>query len=127
MGRIKSLVKIDDKGRVTIPQHIREPLGVGPGMYFEVVADLEGRQIVLKPLFRGRAEGVTVEVRVRLNEIKEVEGIINKCVDGGYDVISLNCLYGEAYECTLNIYAIDDAQASKLRELLSEYEVVINP
>lgn len=121
MDNIKFLVKIDNKGRITIPQHVRESLGIGLGTYFEVVADFEKKQIVLKPLFKGKAEGVTVEVKVKLKEINELQDIIKTCIDGGYDVISLSCIYGEAYECVLDVYAIDDVQAGKLLKLLRRW------
>ncbi|MEM2158341.1 MAG: hypothetical protein QXO72_04950 [Sulfolobales archaeon] len=123
---IKAVVKIDNKGRVTIPQHIREPLGIGLGMYFEVVADLKNRQVVLKPLFKGRTEGLVDEVKVMLEDLKELGDLIKTCVGGGYDIISLNCIYGEKHECVLNIYAIDDVQVNKLKELLEKYAVSIN-
>lgn len=127
MDNIKAIVKIDSKGRVTIPQHIREPLGIGLGTYFEVVADLEKKQLVMKPLFKGRAEGLIVEVKVRLEELKDLEAVINSCVGSGYDIISLNCLHGGTYECVLNVYAIDYVQVNKLRELLGRYVISINP
>ncbi len=121
MGNVKFLAKIDSKGRITIPQHVRESLGIGLGIYFEVVVNSERKEIILKPLFKTRVEGVTVETKVKLKEIKDLQDVIRTCVDGGYDVISLSCVYGETYECVLNIYAIDDVQAGKLLKLLSKW------
>lgn len=122
---MRSVVKIDSKGRITIPQHIREPLGVGLGTYFEVIADPERKQIVLKPLFKGRDEGVAVEASIKLKEIKDLQEVITICSEGGYEIISLSCLYGEVYECALTIYAIDDVQVGRLKELLSKYEITM--
>ncbi|MEM1881006.1 MAG: AbrB/MazE/SpoVT family DNA-binding domain-containing protein [Sulfolobales archaeon] len=122
---MRSIVKIDSKGRVTIPQHIREPLGIGLGTYFEIIVDSEKKQIVLKPLFKGGGEGIAVEVIIKLKEIKDLQEVITICSEGGYEIISLNCLYGEVYECALTIYAIDEVQISRLKELLSKYEITM--
>jgi AbrB family looped-hinge helix DNA binding protein len=121
MKELRLKVKVDSKGRVTIPQHIRESLSIGTGTYFEMMVDFENKQIVLKPLIKGRSEGIVLDVLVKANTAKDLYEIMNTCIEGGYDIISFNCIHGEAYECTLSVYAIDEEQASKLRRLLHNY------
>jgi AbrB family looped-hinge helix DNA binding protein len=121
MKELRLKVKADSKGRITIPQHIRESLSIGTGTYFEMVVDLENKQIVLKPLIKGKSEGVILDVVVRVNTAKDLYEIMNTCIEGGYDIISFNCIHGEFYECVLSVYAIDEEQASKLKGLLYKY------
>jgi len=43
--KVKKTVKIDDRGRITIPKPVRERLGIVPGDEFEI--ETEGSRIVL--------------------------------------------------------------------------------
>lgn len=61
-------MQVTDKGQVTIPKHIRQAAGVGPGS--QVAFSLEGSRIVITPLGTGmrddrRAKLQAAAARVR--------------------------------------------------------------
>lgn len=124
MEHLRFTSKMDSKGRVTVPQVIRESLGLHPGTYFEVTVDTERRHIVLRPMVRGLEEGVIVEAVVRVRDTGNLIDMVNKCVGEGYDIMKLNCVRNEVYECTLNIYAADAAIGERLRDVLGAYGLV---
>lgn len=121
---LRFISKMDSKGRVTVPQVIRESLGLYPGTYFEVMVDVNKRYVILKPVARGLEEGVVAEVMVKVKDMNQLVNIVTKCINEGYDIMRLNCIKNEVYECVLNVYAIDVAISEKLKDLLSTYEVV---
>jgi antitoxin PrlF len=53
-------MRVTAKGRITIPKHIRDAAGLGPGS--EVSFGLEGRKIVITPV----GKGVTEDRRAKL-------------------------------------------------------------
>ncbi len=124
MGELRFIVKMDGKGRVTIPQVIREHLGIYPGAYFELVVNGGTRNIVLKPMIKNLIEGLLVEVVVRVKEVNDLTTLIIRCLNEGYEVIRLNCIHDEAYECTLNLHTVDEEGLNKLRHLLAGCELV---
>lgn len=48
--RIEELVKVDSKGRVTIPMAVREILDIREGMYLLIVADKDKKELKLLPI-----------------------------------------------------------------------------
>jgi AbrB family looped-hinge helix DNA binding protein len=48
--KIEELVKVDSKGRVTIPLAVREVLDIREGMYLLVVADKDKKELRLLPI-----------------------------------------------------------------------------
>ena len=58
-----NIVKLDSKGRILIPYHIRELLDVDPGSEFVVISNYNG-EIKLLPLIAGN----TIEMRILLED-----------------------------------------------------------
>jgi len=48
--KIEELVKVDSKGRVTIPLAVREVLDIREGMHLLVVADKDKKELRLLPI-----------------------------------------------------------------------------
>lgn len=88
--RLTGLVKVDSKGRITIPQTIRESLGIEAGMLVAMLADTEKKEIIVSPIMAENAKVVQIEVTMqdrpgalakvtsRLSELK-VDIIANRC------------------------------------------------
>jgi len=81
--RLTGLVKVDSKGRITIPQTIRESLGIEAGMLVAMLADTEKKEIIVSPIMAENAkviqiEGALAKVTSKLSELK-VDIIANRC------------------------------------------------
>jgi len=56
-------MKVTTKGQVTIPQAVREQLGILPGA--EVEFEVEGKVAKMKPVRRGRSRGRKIIAHLR--------------------------------------------------------------
>ena len=59
---MNAVVRIDEKGRITIPRHIREACGLAEGM--EVSLRVEGDRVIIEPI-KSRADELFGIVEVR--------------------------------------------------------------
>jgi AbrB family looped-hinge helix DNA binding protein len=64
MAHEQEIMRIDSKGRVTIPAHMREELGMKEGSYAAVRIDREDRSVMVS-LFAG-AHAKLVEMKLRI-------------------------------------------------------------
>ncbi len=100
MVKIKELVRVDSKGRITIPLTIREALDIHEGMNILLIADREKKEIVLSPVpERARLVEMTIEIEDRPGVLAE---IAKELADHGIDIIATRCLVirrGEIGEC----------------------------
>jgi len=121
--RLSEIVKVDSKGRVTIPLVVREALNIVEGMNLILIADPEKREITITPL--PSAEGRLYELRI---EFKDIPGALaktsEKLAELGVDQITTQCTTvkrGEYAEC---IIIVDLARAGidvdELKNILSE-------
>jgi AbrB family looped-hinge helix DNA binding protein len=101
--RLTEIVKVDSKGRVTIPLVVREALNIIEGMNLILIADAERREIILTPL-PGGAEKL-YEFRI---EFKDIPGalakISSKLAQLKADLIVTQCTTvkrGENAECII--------------------------
>ena len=120
--RLSEIVKVDSKGRVTIPLVVREALGIVEGMNIILIADPDKREIVLTPL--PSTESKLYELRI---EFKDVPGALaktsEKLAELGVDQVTTQCTTvkrGEYAEC---IIIVDLARArtdiEQLKNVLS--------
>ena len=64
--RMTEIVRIDSRGRVTIPSSLREAVRLSEGMYVLVIADLDEREVRIVPYADPAAE--LVEFRITLTD-----------------------------------------------------------
>ncbi len=126
MKRLVSMVKVDSKGRITIPQPVREALDIDVGMLLVLIADLEKREIVVTPI--SRAENVyQIDVEL-LDKPGALAKLTNKLAELGADIVASRCASiarGETGECTLIVdLGRAGISADKLREELEKLDVV---
>lgn len=107
----KYILKLDEKGRITIPQSVREALGIEPGMFVELSIDYPGKVIVLKPV----STGVIANYKVRMRERRDIVDIISAILEEGSDLKYVEL--GES-ECSIGVFVIDNVMAEKLMEKL---------
>lgn len=117
--KIKEVVKVDSKGRITIPLTIREALDIHEGMTVLLIADREKKEIILSPVpKRAQLVELSIEVEDRPGVLAE---IAKELADKGIDIIATRCIVirrGELGEC----YMVVDLSKS----LISTGEEIVN-
>ena len=110
--KLAEIVRVDSKGRITIPMVVREALGIVEGMNLVLIADIDKKEIVVSPL-PTRALSL-YEFYI---EIKDIPGALarvsNKLAELGVDQLTTQCTIvkrGELAECIL---IVDISGASK--------------
>jgi AbrB family looped-hinge helix DNA binding protein len=125
--RFRELVKVDSKGRITIPLSIREAFGIREGMNILLFADLDEKKIFLSPIpEHARLAELTIRVEDRPGVVAEISKTL---ADHGVDIIALKCVVikrGELGECT---FIVDLSKSiimnpSELKPLLEKFEFV---
>jgi AbrB family looped-hinge helix DNA binding protein len=125
--QLPAMVKVDSNGRVTIPQTVRDALGITPGMYLVLIADVDKREIVLSPI-AATAKNV-VEINVEMEDKPgALAQVASALSDLNVDIIVSRCASvarGRAGVCTI---IADVTRSSKsldeIRESLESVPVV---
>jgi AbrB family looped-hinge helix DNA binding protein len=63
--RISEIVRIDDRGRVTLPSTLREAVGLSEGMFVMLVADVEEKNVKILPFADPEAKLVEFQITIR--------------------------------------------------------------
>jgi len=64
--RMSEIVRIDSRGRVTMPSSIRDAIRLSEGMYVMLIADLDNKEIRIVPFADPEAQ--LVEFRIKLRD-----------------------------------------------------------
>jgi len=125
--RLTGLVKVDSKGRITIPQTIRESLGIEAGMLVAMLADTEKKEIIVSPIMAENAKVVQIEVTMQ-DRPGALAKVTSKLSDLKVDIIANRCTSitrREEGECT---FIVDMSQSSTdvegVRKALEGLDVV---
>lgn len=96
-----SILKVDSKGRITLPQIVREALDIWEGKQLLAVADFNKKEILLTPI--ASRPSVLYEIKV---EVRDAPGILakfgEKMKELGLDQLIVKCSSikrGELAEC----------------------------
>lgn len=85
--RMSEIVRIDSRGRVTMPSSIREAVSFSEGMYVILIADLDRKEVRIVPF--ADPEALLVEFRIAF---ADVPGALAKVADSlarqGVDLLS---------------------------------------
>lgn len=65
--RMSEIVRIDSRGRVTLPASIREALKLSEGMYVMLIANLDKKQVRIVPF--AHPEARLIEFRIVLSDV----------------------------------------------------------
>jgi len=125
--RLTGLVKVDSKGRITIPQTIRESLGIEAGMLVAMLADTEKKEIIVSPIMAENAKVIQIEATMQ-DRPGALAKVTSKLSDLKVDIIANRCTSitrREEGECT---FIVDISQSSTdvegIRKALEGLDVV---
>jgi AbrB family looped-hinge helix DNA binding protein len=125
--RLTGLVKVDSKGRITIPQTIRESLGIEAGMLVAMLADTEKKEIIVSPIMAENAKVVQIEITMQ-DRPGALARVTSKLSELKVDIIANRCTSitrREEGECT---FIVDISQSSTdvegIRKALEGLDVV---
>ena len=65
--RMTEIVRIDSRGRITMPSHLREAVRLSEGMYVMLVADLDEKEVRIVPF--ADPEAKLVEFRIAFSDM----------------------------------------------------------
>ena len=89
--RMTEIVRIDSRGRVTIPSSIREAVRLSEGMYVMLIADLDKKEVRIAPFADPEAKLVELSIT-----FSDVPGALAKSAsilaDEGVDLLSSESL-----------------------------------
>ena len=98
--KIKEIVKVDSKGRITIPLVIREALDIREGMNVLLIADTNKKEVIVSPISEeARLLEIEFEMEDRPGALAEV---VSELARQGIDMIITRCTAlkrGETAEC----------------------------
>lgn len=125
---MSDVVKVDSKGRITIPQAVREALGVEPGMLMALIADFDKREIIVSPIATKPEAVYELDLNLvdKPGSLAAVTGVLAK---HKADIIASKCASiarGEEASCTIIVdMSMSDVDADSIKRKLEELEVVI--
>ncbi len=128
MARLSDVVKVDSKGRITIPQAVREALGVEPGMLMALIADFDKKEIIVSPIATKPEAVYELDLNLvdKPGSLAAVTGVLAK---HKADIIASKCASiarGEEASCTIIVdMSMSDVDADSIKRELEELEVVI--
>jgi len=125
--RIVELLKVDAKGRITIPRTVREALNVEGGSYVVMIADLDKGEITLLPSV---GEGkVVMEILISFKDEKgKLAEIAEKLAELGVNQLATSCKAvrrGEEAECQIIAEVPEDLTKERLEEEISKVSGVL--
>ncbi len=115
--KIKEIVRVDSKGRITIPLVIRDALDIREGMSVLLIADTDKKELVVSPVSdEAKLLEIEIEIEDRPGALAEVAG---KLAELGIDMVITRCTTlrrGENAECLI-VADISRSSISNEREL----------
>ncbi len=116
---MKALVRVDSKGRVTIPLHMREAVGIRPDTYVSLELDEATGVIVLKP--SGSADEFLADFEVVMDSPKDIEELIKAVLEEGGEVRYLRCYKDveSLSRCEVTVSVLDAKATHYLKEKLN--------
>ncbi len=128
MARLSEIVKVDSKGRITIPQAVREALGIEPGMLMALIADFDKKEIIVSPIAT-RTEAVYEYDIYLVDRPGSLAAVTNVLAKHKADIIASKCTSitrGEEASCTIIVdMSIADIDADSIKKELEDLDVVI--
>ncbi len=126
--RIVELLKVDGKGRVTIPRTVRDALNIEGGSYVVMIADLDKGEITLLPSV---SEGkIVMEIAITFKDEKgKLAEIAEKLAELGINQLATSCKAvkrGEQAECQIIAEVPESLSKEEVEEELGKIPGVLS-
>ncbi|MEB3788154.1 MAG: ACT domain-containing protein [Desulfurococcales archaeon] len=122
-----ALVKVDSKGRITIPLTMREAIGIEPGMLMAIIADIDKKEIIVTPIFTNKGEIYEIEV-VLVDRPGAMAKVTDALARENVDIIASRCttvMRGVEGSCIMIVdLSRSSVDVEKLKNILSQIDVV---
>ena len=123
-----ALVKVDSKGRITIPLTMREAIGIEPGMLMAVIADIDKKEIIVTPIFTNKGEIYEIEV-VLVDRPGAMAKVTDALARENVDIIASRCttvMRGVEGSCIMIVdLSRSSVDVERLKNILSQIDVVL--
>ena len=121
--KLTEIVRVDSKGRVTIPMIMRESLNIVEGMHVVLIADTDRREILISPLIPPKAKVYEIYL-----ELQDQPGVLakvtSKLAEFGVDLITSHCTTIKRREIAECIIIADfssvDADPEEVRQAIAK-------
>jgi AbrB family looped-hinge helix DNA binding protein len=127
--KLSAIVKVDSKGRITIPQAIRSALGIERGMIMVIIGDVEKREIYLTPLTKTEGEHIYYMELLLKDQPGALAKVTNLLAERGVDIVANRCTAVVRGQEGICIIVADFSKAredpERLREELETLDVVL--
>ncbi|MEM0015051.1 MAG: hypothetical protein QXS42_01695 [Zestosphaera sp.] len=98
------MVRVDSKGRVTIPLFIRRELGIEADTLVELIVDQAGRALLIRPV--APSGEYLMNLNVELSTPERVSDLVNLIVESGGELKMIRCI-PNPQECSVTVSVVD--------------------
>lgn len=125
--KIREVVRVDNKGRITIPLVIRDALDIREGMSLLLIADVDKKEILVTPISQeAKLYEIQIEIEDRPGALAEVA---NELAKHSIDQVMTRCTTlrrGEIAECVIVVDVSKSTVSSEkeLEELVKRIEPI---
>lgn len=116
MSSFRLVIKVDGKGRITLPLYIRRELGIEEYSSVELVVDQARRELIVRPITSSGEYLINLEVE--LENPEKISELVNLIVDGGGELKIIKCV-PNPNKCLVSVSVIDLRAGESLVETLS--------
>lgn len=122
---MKAVVRIDPKGRITIPLYIREAIGLEPFSYVEVEVSDNGKSVVIRPI--SKPGEVLVDIRASLKTVEDFTKLLELILAEGAEIRLLKCrsVNGEGYDCVFTLTLLDKSLAEYIGKKIQDIGIKV--
>lgn len=116
MSSFRLIVRVDGKGRITLPLYIRRELGIEEYSSVELVVDQARRELIVRPITPSGEYLMNLEVE--LENPDKVSELVNLIIEGGGELKIIKCV-PNPNKCLVSVSVIDLKAGENLVESLS--------
>ncbi len=116
INSFRIVIRVDGKGRITLPLYIRRELGIEEFSSVELIVDQVRRELIIRPITSSGEYLMNLEVQ--LENPEKVSELVNLIVESGSELKIINCIPNPS-KCLVSVSVADSTAGGKLVEALS--------
>ena len=124
--RVTNIVRVDSKGRITIPQFLREALDIEEGRFLVLIGDIDRKELILTPISseRGTVYEIAVEMQDRPGALADFTSVLKEL---DLDILVSRCSTiqrGEIGECTVIVEPVKEVSVEGIENKLKQQDFI---